>query len=183
MEEVISNGEKEKFKEANISLIIDTYEDIFSVFDPRPYLERSLSDDFLQECKRAARDKKEEELELRILIPKNIRNPREEWKIKKRLKEHFAHHFKKEETRLNKIKGQGLAWFGLGTIFILTLTFLEDSSLKGFFIQVIKTMLEPAGWFSFWEGLGKIFIVAKESSSGYEFYKKMAKSEINFTDY
>jgi hypothetical protein len=185
MEELVNSIDtsNEKFKEANISLIIDTYEDIFSDFDPRPFLERAMSDDFLQECKRAARDKGEEQLELRILVPKAIRNMKEEWKIKKRLKEHFANHYKKEEIKIQKIKAEGAMWFVLGTIFILALSFLEESSLKGIFIQIVKTILEPAGWFSFWEGLGKVFIVAKEKSSGYDFYKKMAKAEINFTEY
>lgn len=178
-----ANNEEAKFKEANISLIIDTYEDIFSDFDPRPFLERAISDDFLQECKRAARDKNEDQLELRILVPKTVRNLKEEWKIKKRLKEHFSNHFKKEKIKLRNIKGKGIAWFGLGTFFILSLTFLENSELTGFFIQIIKTMLEPAGWFSFWEGLGKVFIVAEDSSSGYKFYRKMERAEINFTEF
>ncbi len=185
MEDLVNNIDtsNDKFKEANISLIIDTYEDIFSDFDPRPFLERSMSDDFLQECKRAARDKGEEQLELRILVPKKVRNLKEEWKIKKRLKEHFSNHHKKEETKIKKIKAEGVLWFVLGTIFILILSFLEESSLTGFLIQIVKTILEPAGWFSYWEGLGKIFIVAKEKSSGYDFYKKMAKAEINFVEY
>lgn len=181
--EINEYSQNEKFKEGNISLIINKYEDIFSSFDPRQYSEKALSDDFLQECKRAARDKNEEQLELRILVPKKVRNLKEEWKIKKRLKEHFANHHRKEETKIKKIKAEGVLWFVLGTAFILVLSFLEESSMKGFFIQVIKTILEPAGWFSYWEGLGKIFIVAKEKSSGYDFYKKMTKAEINFVEY
>lgn len=179
----LNNSQIDKLREGNISLIIEGYNDLFSDFDPRPYSERAISDDFLQECKRAARDKGEEELELRILVPKLARNLKEEWKIKKRLKEHFTHHFKKEEIKIKKIKAEGVMWFFLGTIFILALSFLEESSLRGIFIQIIKTILEPAGWFSFWEGLGKVFIVAKEKSSGYDFYKKMAKAEVNFTEY
>ena len=78
----------EKLKEANISLIINNYNDIFSSFDPRSYLEKALSDDFLQECKRAARDK-EEGIELRILVPKKARDVKEEWKIKKKQQQAF----------------------------------------------------------------------------------------------
>ena len=44
-------------REGNISLILDSYNDMFSDFDPRSFSERALSDDFLSECKRAARDK------------------------------------------------------------------------------------------------------------------------------
>ena len=38
-------------KEGNISLILDSYDDIFSDFDQRDFSERSLSDDFLIECR------------------------------------------------------------------------------------------------------------------------------------
>ncbi|MEI7719170.1 MAG: hypothetical protein WCI72_04840 [archaeon] len=179
----LDNSQIEKLREGNISLIIEDYNDLFSDFDPRSYSERAISDDFLQECNRAARDKSEDGVELRILTPKAKRNLKEEWKIKKRLKEHFTNHFKKEEQKIRKIKAEGFLWFVLGTVFILALTALEDSAFTGFFIQIIKTILEPAGWFSFWEGLGKIFIVAKEKSTGFEFYRKMAKAEVNFIEY
>ena len=34
-------------KKGEISLLLDSYTGIFSDFDPRPYAERTLSDDFL----------------------------------------------------------------------------------------------------------------------------------------
>jgi len=166
----------EKIKEVNISLIINNYNDIFSSFDPRPFQERALSDDFLQECKRAAREK-QEALELRILIPKSLRNQREEWKIKKRLKDHFEHHSKIEEREIGSIKREGYSWFALGTIFILAVSWLHTKEFNNFAITVLSTMLEPAGWFSFWEGLGKVFIISREKSPEYEFYKKMSKAD------
>ena len=86
--------EKEvEIKEGNISLILESYNDIFSSFDPRPSSERALSDDFLIECKRSARDK-EGVFELRLLLPPHKRNTNEEAMIKKRLKDHFKKHFK-----------------------------------------------------------------------------------------
>ena len=36
-------------KEGNVSLVLESYNDIFSDFDPRNYSERALSDDFLIE--------------------------------------------------------------------------------------------------------------------------------------
>lgn len=170
-------------KEANISLILDNYNDIFSSFDPRPYTERALSDDFLEECKRAARDK-EDKIELRLLIPKAQRNLKEEWKIRKRLHDHFQHHVKVEEKEIRKLKWEGASWFGLGTCFILIDSYLKQQTFfTGFLLTLITTMLEPAGWFSFWEGLGKIFITAREKSPTLEFYEKMSRAEINFAEY
>lgn len=57
------------FRQGNISLILDSYDDIFSDFDPRPFSEKALSDDFLVECKRAARDKDRSVVELKLLVP------------------------------------------------------------------------------------------------------------------
>src|SRR3989344_8520573 len=89
-------GKVSNLREGNISLILDSYDDIFSDFDPRDYSEKSLSDDFLVECKKAAIDKNDK-LELRFLVPKQKRNLIEEVLIKKRLKEHFQKHFKEKK--------------------------------------------------------------------------------------
>ena len=185
VEEVVSellDSQTEKIRGANISLIINDYNDIFSSFDHRSYLERALSDDFLIECKKASKDK-DENIELRISVPKSKRNLKEEWKIKKRLRNHFHHHLQIEEREIKKIKAEGAMWFALGTIFIMTVSWLHTKEFTNFFIILIRTMLEPAGWFSFLEGLGKVFIVAKEKSPEFEFYKKMTLGEINFLEY
>jgi hypothetical protein len=171
----------EKIKEANISLIINNYNDIFSSFDPRPFQERALSDDFLQECRRAARDK-QEALELRILVPKQLRNQREEWKIKKRLKDHFEHHSKLEGKKLLSLKKEGFLWTILGIAILASVLFgfikLEDNIWASFL-----AILEVPCWFLIWEGMGKIFIDSREVEPENEFYIKMSAAEINFADY
>ncbi len=172
----------EVIKEANISLIINSYNDIFSSFDPRDYTERALSDDFLIECKRSARDK-QGGIELRILIPKKLRNFKDELKIKKRLLHHFKHHHELENERIRRIIKEGISWFAIGTVFILTTSWLHAKEDLNFGLTVLRTMLEPAGWFSFWEGLGKVFIVSKEHAGNYNFYKKMSKVDISFSEY
>jgi hypothetical protein len=49
--------------------------------------------------------------------------------------------------------------------------------------DVLLVLAQPAGWFSFWEGLGKIFILAKEKKPDLDFYKKVARANIFFTNY
>ncbi|MBI4652464.1 hypothetical protein HY745_14550 [Candidatus Desantisbacteria bacterium] len=72
-----------------VSLQIDSYDDIFSDFDPRPFSERTLSDDFLLESKKAFREKESGRFELRFLIPIKERKLESEKIIKKRLTDHF----------------------------------------------------------------------------------------------
>jgi len=174
--------EEEILKEGNISLILDSYEDIFSDFDARPsYIEKALSQDFLDECKRAAIDK-EEGLELRFMVPKHKRNTSHEYEIRKRLRNHFQKHFKQKESERKKLKRKGGVWFLLGVIIIvLGAQFLYDKTSLLF--RVLFTMAEAGGWFISWEGLGKLLTDYKEKSPDYVFYKKMAKAKIFFLDY
>jgi len=171
---------EKEMKEGNISLILEDYQDIFSDFDPRPYAEKALSDDFLQECKRAVRDKAEG-FELRLLIPSKKRNFLNETKIKKRLTDHFEKHFKEKQKEISSIKQQGVIWFIVGTALLMIETFLYG--YDSFFLRLIKTMMIPAGWFSFWEGLEKIFINSREKAPELDFYRKMASCKIYFLNY
>lgn len=167
------------FREANIGLVLNSYEDMFSSFDPRDFSEKSLSDDFLSECRRAARDK-EANLELTLFFPKNKRNIQDEIKIKKRLKNHFQRHFIEIEKEINSIKKEGTIWFMIGALIMFSATFIYD--LEEFFFRFLFIISEPAGWFMFWEGLYKVFIESKGKKQSYVFYKKMTRAKINFKD-
>jgi hypothetical protein len=169
-----------QMREGNISLILDSYDDIFSDFDPRGYSERALSDDFLVECKKAARDKGHK-LELRLMIPKKLRNLKDELKIRKRLKNHFEKHFQEKHEEIMKVKKEGAMWFAVGTVLMMISAFFYGRT--DFFFRLLEVMIVPAAWFMFWEGLDKIFISSREKEADYIFYKKMANCQIYFFSY
>ena len=164
----------------DIPLILDSYEDIFSDFDPRPYSSKALSGDFLLECKKASIDKKRR-IKMRFFLPKNKRNSLEEIKIKKRLKEHFNKHLKGKKKEIRKIKLMGSFWVILGSIMMIVSTLLVDKP-NSFSLNLIMTLVQPAGWFFLWEGLGKILITPKEKLPDYHFYKKMSSSQVSFAN-
>ena len=86
-------AKQELLAKSEISLILDTYDDIFSDFDPRPYEERALSDDFLLEAKKASRDKATGTIELIFMMPAGKRDTHKESLIKRRLRDHFRKHY------------------------------------------------------------------------------------------
>jgi hypothetical protein len=178
-EEVLQS---ELFKHGNISLILDSYNDIFSSFDPRPYNEKALSDDFLIECKRAARDKDDSGFELILSVPKAKRNVNDEFKIKKRLREHFHKHSIEEERVINKTKREGFIWVLIGSLLIFGIG-IGLINIENLVIQSLLALFEIPGWFLVWEGMGKIFIDTRKLEPDYLFYKKMATSEILFRSY
>lgn len=74
--------EEIELRESNISLSMSSYNNLFSDFDPRDYSQKILSEDFIDECKRAVREKNGK-IELILLFPKDRRNIKDEIKIKK----------------------------------------------------------------------------------------------------
>jgi hypothetical protein len=167
-----------------IGLAIDTYDDIFSDFDPRPYSQRALSDDFLLEAKKASKEKVSGMVELKFLVPSEKRKADQENIIKKRLHEHFKKHHDILHNEIRQIIGRGIYFVIAGIIlmFIATLIMFKypDKSILTNFLIIL---LEPGGWFFFWEGLGQIVFEAKKKRPDLEFYEKMATSEISFLSY
>lgn len=173
-QELLSKGE--------ISMLLDTYDDIFSDFDPRPFLSRALSDDFLLEAKKAARER-EERLELRFLIPKNKRNFEHEILIKKRLREHFKKHALILKDEIKRIKKKGVFMTTIGVLMIMLATYFLSLQSDSLIIHFLIVLLEPGGWFTAWTGLDEIYYTAKTKKPDLDFYSKMVLAEIHFTAY
>jgi hypothetical protein len=165
-----------------ISLILDNYNDLFSDFDPRPYSERALSDDFINESRKAARDK-QKAVELKFLMPNKLRNTSDETKIKNRLKEHFKKHYGllKKESDQTVRKGVALAF--LGFVLMVLSANLHEIPDKSFYLNLLLTIVEPSGWFMVWYGLDQIFYIKNENHAELEFYKKMNDATITFDSY
>lgn len=175
---------KDLLNKSEISIIIDNYDDIFSDFDPRPFTHRALSDDFLLETKRASADKDFEGLELKFLLPAHERRLNLEKIIRRRLREHFIRHYHLQLKEKHKILWKGLIFVFTGILLMMFATYLlfhfKESSF-GFSFLII--LLEPAGWFSFWEGLNILFFESKTINPNLEFYKKMSHIKITFWTY
>lgn len=186
-EEMNAFVEKEKenlAKMSEISISLSTYNDIFSSFDPRPYGQRALSDDFLDEAKKASMVKDVEDIELKLLMPASKRNISEETVIKKRLKDYFKKHESIAKQEVKSILWKGVIFMIVGAIFMLIATWLIHRWDEGvFFVSFLIILLEPGGWFFFWEGLAHLVYKSKEKGPETEFLKKMSSCQIGFYSY
>ena len=184
MAEIKEERLPEELIRSNIPLILNAYTDIFSDFDPRPFSERALSDDFLLECKKAAIDK-EEGLELVLAVPRNKRSINDELKIKKRLKEHFKKHHLEKEGEIKKTKKMGWLMIFSGMVLMFISYLLSSGTL--FHNEILQNLAlvitEPAGWFFFWIGGEKLIYEKKSQEPDKEFYHKMASATISFRSY
>jgi hypothetical protein len=177
--------EKQKLLQlSEISLVLDTYDDIFSDFDPRTFDKRSLSDDFLSELKRATRSNKTGIIELNFLIPLEQRKEETENKIKKRLRDYFRKHYEEVRKEVDSFRGVGIAMIVFGLVLsILTALFVIPHESENVWWGVLLILVEPAAWFTIWEGANKVFDTWKVMAPDLEFNRKMSKCEISFTPF
>lgn len=181
----LSQEERERLRQmSQISLWLDNYDDIFSDFDPRPYSQRALSDDFLSEAKKVSRETKHGKVQLKLLVPSDKRDAGHESVIKRRLRERFKEKFESFQKQKRDIIKQGVFFIIVGIIVMIVATFLIfEYEEKSMFVSFLIVLLEPAGWFLFWEGSNLIVFESKEQKSNLEFYKKMASCEVSFFSY
>jgi len=180
----IEKSEKHKLlHESEISLILDTYDDIFSDFDPRPYSERAISEDFRAELKRASRDMPSGKIELKLMIPAKEHNLAKENLIRKRLHSHFKKHHGRLRSEIQKIRINGTIIALIGFMLMGAALFITDLNLSARLAAMALVILEPSGWFAMWFGFDKIFYTAGSKKPDMDFYDKMSKCEITFTPY
>ncbi len=186
-DEIDTAGSEEQVKQsllakAEISLLLDTYDDIFSDFDPRNFSQRALSDDFLIEAKKAALDKNGT-LDLSFMIPKAKRNFEHEVLIKRRLREHFKKHAMLIHQDMANIRRKGLFLSVLGLAMLMLAAVVSHYGASSIIFNILLVFLEPAGWFFFWIGGEKFVYEIRDKRPELEFYEKMTRCEISFHAY
>lgn len=164
----------------NISIWLDTYDDIFSDFDPRPYSERVLSDDFLTEVRKVCKEKEEPIHELKLLIPAHKRNADDEVIITKRLHNQFKKNDQLYEKQYIQVFRKGVLFTLLGMLLMLAASYLSSLRSAVFHINVLLVISEPSGWFLVWSGLDTIFYTSKQHKKEFDFYSKLSRSKIAF---
>ena len=165
----------------HISIVIDTWDDIFSDFDPSPLNERTLSEDFLIELQKRYKTNKKGQFEITILAPKTLQKDDAGKKVVGRLKKHFRTLTKQRIDDINKSKLKGGYFIIFGIIFLAIITILNYFKMySDILVETIGIIFIPIGWFGIWEGFGKIVDPSPILMSEEKFYKKMADATYQF---
>lgn len=182
----LSEEDKHKMHQlSHISLWLDGYDDLFSDFDPRPYSQRTLSDDFLSEAKKFSKERTSGITELKLLIPADQRNTYHEGVIKKRIRKHFKIQY---DLLVKERKGmirEGLLFAIIGIILMIITSFMlfNRHPEKSPFLSFLLILFEPASWFLFWEGSRLVIFESKEKKPDLKVYEKMTNYGIHFMSY
>ena len=182
-EEINPVPQQSLLKLAEVSILLDSYDDIFSDFDPSPYSERTLSDDFIIQAKKFSRNKSENKMSLRLLLPANKRKEQEEKMIIKRLHSYFKSVHQALKSEVKKANIRGLILTLIGTIVMIAASYISFMKPEKYHVHFLLVLFEPAGWFLLWTGFDHLVNSPKETKRDIDFYAKMIKSEIIFLTY
>jgi len=164
-----------------IGVVIDTWDDIFSDFDPRPLSERTVSADFTEELKKRYKETQTGDFIITIYAPVVLRNEDSEHTVTSRLRKHFRHKFlqKKKVITVIRIRGVIFVVVGICALSFLTLAtyfkFLSELTL-----QIASIVLMPLGWFGIWEGLSKLVDTSPVVIRDSKLFEKLSKATYHF---
>jgi len=164
-----------------IAVVIDTWDDIFSDFDPSPLNQRTVSGDFVEELSKRYRETRGKNFTITIYAPLALKNLESERKVSQRLKKHFRLIFlqKKKDLIRRRIRGFIFVSIGISSLSFLTLAtyfkFLSELA-----IEISAIILMPLGWFGFWEGLSKLIDTSPAFIREEKFFERLSKTSYRF---
>lgn len=176
--------QKEEPKEqAKIKLWLDSYDDLFSDFDPRPYSKRTLSDDFISQVRKVSREESGKEFVLQLLMPTGLRNERDEEMIAQRLPLFFKKNVDLLQEERKKSRHRGIRLVVVGVVLMVIGGYISYQGSENFYIHLLLIVFEPAGWFFFWSGLDILMEYSGKTKKDLKFYSDMARTRIIFGSY
>ena len=161
---------------------LDSYDDLFSDFDPRSYSNKQLSDDFLFELKRRYRESPKGGLETKFYIPRKIRDGKIENSAKKKMRDYFSFELKRIEKRILQRRQTGIIYLAFGVLILTINGIFAWDYRDDRILQFLGFILAPAGWFSAWTSFEHFIIVPREDSEKREFFSRMVKCKFEFVD-
>ncbi|MFC1589962.1 hypothetical protein ACFL42_00560 [Candidatus Omnitrophota bacterium] len=164
-----------------ISLAIDTWDDVYSDFDPRPLNERTLSGDFIAELRKRYRESRRGAFLVTMFAPVSLKDEKTEKTVIQRLKSHFKHRALQSHREINRIRIRGFIFVSAG---VCSLVFLTLATYFKYFSRLIIEMMGiiflPLGWFGIWEGFSKLVDTSRGQIQEEMLFDKLSKASYRF---
>lgn len=168
-----------------ITVAIDTLDDIFSDFDPRPLHQRALSEDFLKEIQKFYKESATGRIQVVFLGPVALKELLEKNQLEKLIIAHLHQEFRSRSQQakkaINSIRKTGARFITFGATLLVALTFAQ---IFQFFPQLgLKLgteLLMPLGWFGMWEGFSNLVETPYKLKEEVTMYDKLSKAQYSF---
>lgn len=140
----------------SVDIALDSYDDIFSDFDPSPFERRALSGDFIKELMRRYSETRHGKIEVVFSLPRAARNRDIEALIKTGLREHFEWQLDELWADINEDRRTGGLYIGVGAVVIALSTLLTMYAQEQAILKILGEIILVPGWLGEFMGLEKI---------------------------
>lgn len=165
---------------AELSLWLDSYDDIFSDFDSRHYLKRRISEDFIEELQMSLKYRHEQPDSLILLLPEAQRNAEVEKEISVSIKEQLRDRIEILQNKSGKTRMRGTALLVSGMLIMLLDSLIVWKIQSHYPGVVLRIVMEPAGWFMIWNGLDYLVYEYRSIKKETAFYKTIERLGLHF---
>lgn len=155
-----------------VDIALDSYDDIFSDFDPSPYSKRELSEDFVKEVERRYSTTKEGKIEVVFSVPKKLRNTKDEAIIRERIREYFEWRANAVEEEAREKEKLGGLLIAVGVVFIAISNVIGVQSEKSILLNILHEITLVPGWVGEFVGIEKLLLESREVRQKKKFYEK-----------
>lgn len=164
-----------------ISIAIDSWDDVFSDFDPSPLAERVLSEDFLFELKKRYRETQRGNFVITIYAPASLKDESSERIVIRRLRQYFKYRYLSLTKNVRSLRAKGGLFIFLGIMALGGMTLVTYAKvLSELTLELVGIILVPLGWFGIWEGFSKMIDPAPKLTDEKEIFDKLSKAVIKF---
>lgn len=165
----------------DISIAIDSWDDVFSDFDPSPLEQRILSEDFLLELKKRYRETQRGNYIITIYAPLSLKDEASERIISKRLKQYLKFRHLEIQKEINVGRRKGVIFIIVGMFFLANLTMVTYlKMLAPLVIDLLSIIVMPLGWFCVWEGFSRILEPSPLLKQDLELFGKLSRALFKF---
>lgn len=167
---------------AELSLWLDSYDDLYSDFDSRYYLKRRLSEDFIDELKEALRFRTEQFDSLVLLLPHRLRNSDIEKDIPASVREQLGKRLQVLHQKAKGMRRRGILLLAAGMLIMIVDSIISYKFGGGYVFNLLRIILEPAGWFMIWNGLDFLIYEYRTIMRDTTFYEAVCALSVHFRD-
>ncbi|MFH0877742.1 MAG: hypothetical protein V1863_05925 [Candidatus Omnitrophota bacterium] len=164
-----------------ITIAIDSWDDVFSDFDPSPLEQRILSEDFLLELRKRYRETQRGNYIITIYAPVSLKDDASERIVNKRLKQYFRFRHLAILKEINAARRKGTIFVIFGIVFLSVLTLVAYYKMLSMLaIELLGIVLMPLGWFGIWEGFSRIIESPPKLKQNLELFGRLSKAAFKF---
>jgi hypothetical protein len=174
--------DKPKSNISELSLWLDSYDDIFSDFDSRNYLKRRISEDLIDELRASLKYKKSYTDDLVLQLPGKMRLKDIEREMISNIKGQLHNRFEMLKEKEKGTFTRGLLFLVAGVIIITINSLIAFNGMKSYPFAVLKIILEPASWFLTWNGLDILIYDYRKAKQETTFFSTIDRLHIHFKD-